>query len=333
MKDSYGRSIEYLRVSLTDRCNLRCGYCVPQEEVPLLPSNEILQYEEIERLVRIMAGLGVRRVRLTGGEPLMRKDVERVAAGIRKTKEIGFLGLTTNGILLPEKAKALLEAGIDGVNISLDTTNAARYQLFTRRDLFDKAMQGIETALGLPFASVKVNCVLSPESLPDDWLGVVALAKQNQLDVRLIEWMPMAGDAKKEPLRAPQVLEMLAERFGPLTPMRQKELAGPAEYWQAEGFAGRIGIIRAMSNCFCEGCNRVRLTAVGDLKLCLFYDEGIALKPLLRGGESDVEIAREIVQAVGQKPRRHQGKKLEAENLKTETGLIDRPCGMYRVGG
>lgn len=333
MNDPYGRKIEYLRVSLTDRCNLRCGYCMPQEEMPMLPHTEILQYEEIERLVRVMAGLGVKRVRLTGGEPLMRKDVERVAQGVKRVPSIEFLGLTTNAVLLAAKAKALLKAGVDGINISLDTTNPARYQLFTRRNLFAGAMEGLQTALSLPFASVKVNCVLSPESTPEDWLGVVELARENKLDVRLIEWMPMAGNTPGRLVQAPEALQILAERFGPLAPVAQNAAAGPAEYWQIEGFAGRVGVIHAMSNCFCERCNRVRLTAVGDLKLCLFYDEGVSLKPLLRGGATDEEIAQTILQAVAHKPQRHQGQKLGAETAAPGTSLIDRPCGMYRVGG
>ncbi|MDL2325104.1 GTP 3',8-cyclase MoaA [Ruminococcaceae bacterium OttesenSCG-928-A16] len=334
MKDPFGRSIEYLRVSVTDRCNLRCGYCMPQEDMPMLPHTEILQYEEIERLVGIMAGLGVKRVRLTGGEPLMRKDIERVAAGIKRVKGIEFLGLTTNAVLLADKAETLLEAGIDGVNISLDTTSLERYELFTRRNTFAQAMQGLQKALSLPFASVKINCVLSPQSLPADWLGVIKLAQTLPADVRLIEWMPMTTDTQGAAVQAPEALRTIEEHFGTLTPAKQTAPAGPAEYWTLPGFLGRVGVIHAMSKCFCTSCNRVRLTAVGDLKLCLFYDEGIALKPLLRGGMANEEIASAITQAVARKPLRHQGKKMGAAGAAASaTSLIDRPCGMYRVGG
>lgn len=333
MEDGYGRTIEYLRISLTDRCNLRCGYCMPEEDMPMVDHLEILRYEEIFRLVKIMSTLGVNRVRLTGGEPLMRKDIEQVVGGIKKIDGIDFLGLTTNATLLAKKAAQLQKAGLDGINISLDTMDPERYSKFTCRNKFEDAMKGINEALEAGFSSVKINCVLAPYSTTKDWLGVVSLAKKLPIDVRLIEWMPISQNTTEEVVSAQQALEAISQEFGELHPMKSIGIAGPAEYWQIEGFAGKVGMIHAMSNCFCESCNRVRLTATGDLKLCLFYDQGIALKPLLRGSAADAEIAQVVLEALQQKPLKHNGKRQQAEKNEENPEVIDRPCGMYGIGG
>lgn len=332
MKDKYNRVLHYLRISITDRCNLRCQYCMPETGIPSIPHQEILTYDEIERLVSILSSLGVDRVRLTGGEPLVRKGVESLARAISRTEGIHYLALTTNGILLEEMAQPLLSAGVKGLNISLDTTNPRRYKALTGRDHFEQVANGIRKALSLPFASVKINCVLSPFSLNDDWLGVIALARILPVDVRLIEWMPMAGESGPPALSAEKALEIIRGEWGPLQPLGRSEKAGPAQYYKLDGFAGRVGIIPAISHCFCEDCNRLRLTATGDLKLCLFYDTGISLKPLLRGGATDGEISDAVLKAVQNKPQRHQGQKLRAED-KNEINLIDRPGGMSGIGG
>lgn len=331
MEDSYGRKLHYLRVSVTDRCNLRCRYCMPEEGVEPYGHDEILSFDETVRLVGIFAGLGVDRVRLTGGEPLVRKDIEHLAAQVKKVPGVRFLGLTTNGVLLAQRAEALRAAGVDNVNISLDTTNPQHYKLLTRRDEFTAAFAGLQKALKVPFERVKVNCVLSPQSVEEDWMGVVALAQSLPIDVRLIEWMPMGGDEEGAILSSDEALRHIEKRFGPLLPQQGKTEGGPATYGQLEGFAGRLGIIPAISHNFCGDCNRLRLTATGDLKLCLFYDDGVALKPLLRSGANDEEIKAAIEAAVYNKPKSHEGA------LQSSAGggcsVIEHTKGMFQTGG
>ena len=332
LNDTLGRNLHYLRISVTDRCNLRCRYCMPAEGVPWLPHENILTYEEILRLARLMAGLGVDRLRLTGGEPLVRKDVVALAAELRAIPGIKFLGITTNGVLLEEMAKPLCDAGVDGLNISLDTTSPARYAAITGFDRYADVMRGLNAALALPFLSVRLNSVLSPQSTPEDWLGVIALAKDLPIDVRLIEWMPMAGDTEATLVRADEALAQVEQAYGKPVLAQSPSGQGPATYYQLPGFAGRLGVIPAMSHSFCSACNRIRLTATGDLKLCLFYDTGIALRPLLRGGASDEEIKAAVLEAVTHKPQQHQGQKLSAEDG-CDANLIDQPCAMYKIGG
>ncbi len=332
MTDACGRNIHYLRISVTDRCNLRCGYCMPEEGVPPIPHEEILSYDEVVRLVRIMAGLGIDRVRLTGGEPLVRKDITQLAAGVKQVPGIQYLGLTTNGVLLEEMAEDLLAAGVDGINISLDATEPERYAAITRRGEWARTLAGLHKALELPFKAVKVNSVLSPDSLESDWMGVVALARDYKLDVRLIEWMPMGGESAGCAVRADEALAAIDARFGPLTELPPSRGAGPARMYGAPGFQGRIGMIPAMSHQFCAECNRLRLTATGDLKLCLFYDVGIPLKGLLRSGAGDEEIADAVRAAVDKKPREHTGARKQAD-CEGEASLIATPVGMSGIGG
>lgn len=329
MRDSHDRIIEYLRISVTDRCNLRCRYCMPEAGVKLVPHDEILSFDEIVRVASVMTNLGIRRIRLTGGEPLVRRGIERLAASLRQLEGPDFLGLTTNGVLLKQKAAALFEAGVDGVNISLDTTDRARYAFLTCRDELSAAMEGLHTALDLPFRSVKLNCVLSPQSLKNDWLGVVALAKELPVDVRLIEWMPISGGGV-EPVRMDSAIRLITQKFGDMTPL-EKMPGGPARYFSVGGFRGKIGFIPSMTHNFCSGCNRVRLTSTGDLKTCLFYDTGMPMRPLLRGGAGDSELEHAILAAVSQKPEKHGGAVRQSDDSAKQ--LIDRPCGMSGIGG
>ncbi|MGD9559297.1 MAG: GTP 3',8-cyclase MoaA [Oscillospiraceae bacterium] len=332
MRDRFGRNIHYLRVSVTDRCNLRCQYCMPAAGVCSIPHEEVLRFDEVERVARVMAELGVDRVRLTGGEPLVRKNVAALAASIKRIPGIGFLGLTTNGTLLQPLAHELRDAGVDGLNISLDTLDENRYFELTRGGALQKALDGLHAALAQGFPSVKVNCVLAPQSTRADWLGVVALARDLPVDVRLIEWMPVAGEAGAGGIENDVALELLAQAYGPLAPAEDGRQGGPAQYWKIAGFKGRLGIIHAMSHNFCAGCNRLRLTAAGNLKLCLFYDSGLALKPLLRGGATDAQLAEAIQAAVLDKPLRHHGQVLAGDG--DETGAGHFPTrGMYKTGG
>lgn len=332
MIDSFGRKIEYLRISITDRCNLRCQYCMPEEGIAKLKHDEILSFSEIQRVVKIFAKLGVKRIRLTGGEPLVRKGIEELARDIKSVPGIAYLGITTNGVLLNELGEPLKKAGVDGLNISLDTMDAARYHTITRRDEFAKAMAGIDLALALSFNKVKLNCVLSPQSETQDWMSVVEFAKENPVDVRLIEWMPMAGEDLNTPVSAKNALKEIEKQFGKAEQQTISHGAGPAIHYSLPNFKGRLGIIPAMTHNFCESCNRVRITASGELKLCLFYDEGIALKPLLRGGATDEEIAKAIQHAITHKPERHYGVKKRVFNEETDE-TIKTPQGMAAIGG
>mgnify|MGYP003623378401 CR=1 FL=1 len=214
MKDGYGRQIQYLRVSVTDRCNLRCRYCMPETGVDPISHKEVLTFDEILRLVRVAAGLGVKRVRLTGGEPLVRKGLPDLAADIKQIPGVEFLGLTTNGVQLADMASHLYQAGVDGINVSIDTLDNARYAYMTRRDELRKAIHGLHAALALPFRSVKVNSVLAPDSQPTDWLGVLGLAKEHPVGLRLIEWIPMAGETDKGGTSAACALRLIAEPYG-----------------------------------------------------------------------------------------------------------------------
>ncbi len=337
MTDNYGRNLHYLRISITDRCNLRCQYCMPEAGVPLIPHDEILRYDEISRLVRLMAELGVSRVRLTGGEPLVRKGVEELAKCIKNTPGVEFLGLTTNGVLLESLAPKLLAAGVDGLNISIDTLDEARYAAFTRRAELPAVLNGLHAALSLPFSSVRVNCVLAPTARAEDWLSVVGLAKTLPVDVRLIEWMPMQNETGTPAVPADEALAKIAAAYGPAAPAIEEERpghAGPAQYYRIGGFAGRVGVIPAMTHSFCDSCNRLRLTATGSLKLCLFYEEGISLKTLLRGGTTDDAIKEAILQAARLKPQRHQGQRLTTESEDKNAPILgDVPCGMSMIGG
>ena len=323
MTDSFGRSLNYLRISVTDRCNLRCRYCMPEEGIAPLTHEDILCFDELERLVRIFADMGVNRVRLTGGEPLVRRDLPELAAQLKAVPGIDFLGLTTNGVLLAEHAQALCAAGVDAVNISLDTTNSLRYARITRRENWPQAWAGVKAALTQEFQAVKINCVLSPDSHLDDWLGVAAMARNLPVTVRFIEWMPIGSEGMA--VQADEVLAAIAERFGALEILGQRTGEGPASYYGVEGFAGTIGVIPAMSGHFCANCNRLRLTAAGELKLCLFYDAGIPLRGLLRSGADDGVIAKAIQEAVLSKPERHQGIVVHGGGYAA--------CGMWQIGG
>ena len=265
MIDGHGRKLNYLRLSVTDRCNLRCRYCMPRSGVTFIPHSEILSFDEIVRLVRIMASLGVDRVRLTGGEPLVRKGLVDLARQIKQIGGIRFLGLTTNGVLLNDVAPALLDAGVDGLNISLDTLNTARYQALTGFDALSKVQDGLQTALALPFLSVKIYCVLAPQSNSSDWLPVIGLAKNHAVDVRLIEWMPMAGEMAGALPRGDDVLRAISDEYGVPKAEAVAQDGGPARYWRIDGFKGRVGMINAISHAFCGECNRLRLTSTCDL--------------------------------------------------------------------
>lgn len=331
MLDSCGRNLSYLRVSITDRCNLRCYYCMPEQGVSFTPHEEILSFEEILRVVKIMASLGVHRVRLTGGEPLVRSGILSLVEEIKKISNINYLAMTTNATLLEQYVEDLKTAGLDGINISLDTLNSQHYTEITRGGNLEEALEGLDAALNSGLR-VKLNCVLSPDSTMEEWLEIANLAKHNPMDVRFIEWMPFTTLSTANPLvTQTELLNFFEQSYGKANPVAHNPTEGPARYWNFENFTGKIGVISAMSHNFCSSCNRLRLTSTGDLKLCLFYDRGISLKPLLRGNVKDETISRQIQQAILSKPEKHHGTVDIQEN--DSPSKIETVEGLYNTGG
>lgn len=314
MEDRFGRKIHYLRISVTDRCNLRCAYCMPEEGVEWIAHEHLLTYEQIVRLVRLFAQLGIDKVRLTGGEPLVRKGVADLVRDIQEVKEIKKITLTTNGILLKEQLPALLEAGISGINLSLDTLDREQFIRITKRDQLKQVLEGLEAALLAPDLQVKVNCV--PQGINDEQLvPLAALAKDRNLSVRFIELMPIGLGSSFTYRSEEEVLKRLEKAFGPASPIPSEEGGGPGHYFSFRGFTGKVGFISAMSHKFCEDCNRIRLTSTGFLKTCLQYSEGVDLKALMDEGESDEGLLEAIEKAIFYKPACHQFSLDEKENI------------------
>lgn len=305
MTDGTGRIIDYLRVSVTDRCNLRCVYCMPPQGVEPVPHREMLTLEEIGTICGAAARLGVTRVKLTGGEPLVRKGCPRLVEMLKSIPGIREVTMTTNGILLPRMLGELMAAGLDGVNISLDTLDPERYKALTRYPLEGDAQEAIQAALGAGLR-VKVNCVPIREHNDRDLEELAALARDRQLDVRFIELMPVGMGAALTPIPGEEVRQRLEAAFGPMEPYQGVPRGnGPAVYYSLPGFTGKIGFISAVSHRFCGDCNRVRLTSTGFLKLCLHYSDGVPLRELARSGAGEEELARVMAKAIHDKPLHH----------------------------
>jgi GTP 3',8-cyclase len=304
--DSYGRAVSYLRISVTDVCNLRCVYCMPESQMRFAPSSELLTREEIVRLARLFVGWGVRKIRLTGGEPLARPDVVEIARDLSRLGLPGGLALSTNGVLFARMAGELFRAGIDRVNISLDAVEAEHFRKMARREHLPAVLEAVETALALPFRRVKVNTVVVRGWNDDQILPLARLARDRRLAVRFIEYMPY-GDNPWRAEESMPVAEMrsILERELSLSPLPPGEDAGPAEEFAVEGFSGTIGFISPISDRFCARCNRVRLTSKGELKACLFSTGGVDLRGPLRAGASDGDLAAIVRRAVWGKEERH----------------------------
>ena len=305
MEDRFGRKIEYVRVSVTDRCNLRCIYCMPKDGVASVPHGEILTFDEIERFCRAAAELGISTVKLTGGEPLVRRDLPVLVGKLKQTAGVEQVTLTTNGTLLKEQIQELAAAGLDAVNISLDTLDEDRYRQITRGGSLQRALEGIDAALACPGLPVKINCVPLKDASDEDLLQLAELSKDCSLDVRFIEMMPIGLGKLSAGRSGAAVKAALEERYGAAQPYEKRLGNGPAEYVKFPGFRGRIGFIRAVSHKFCCTCNRIRLTPEGMLKPCLQYGGGTDIKALLRGGAPDAQIAGAIREAVMNKPACH----------------------------
>ncbi|MEZ0365461.1 GTP 3',8-cyclase MoaA [Mycobacterium sp. pUA109] len=310
--DSYGRVATDLRVSVTDRCNLRCTYCMPADGVPWLPRQQLLRPDEINRLVRIgVTRLGVSRVRFTGGEPLLAKHLEDLVAAAAALRPRPQLALTTNGVGLAARAQALARAGLDRVNVSLDSTDPAHFAAITRRDRLAEVLAGLATAHAAGLRPVKVNAVLDPTTGLDDAVPLVRFCLVSDYQLRIIEQMPLdAGHQwrRDAEVTADQVLDRLGRHFT-LQPDPAPRGSAPAELWQvtdrASGASGRVGIIASVTHNFCAACDRTRLTADGQLRSCLFAREETDLRGLLRGGADDDAIEAAWRAAMWAKPAGH----------------------------
>lgn len=323
--DPCNRKLNYLRISITDRCNLRCIYCVPHGFIPKLPHKEILSYEEILHIVRISVGLGISKVRITGGEPLVRKGVYGFLKRLTKIEGLLDISLTTNGVFLKDNINKIKSADIKRINISLDTLNRKKYRKITGYDFFDQVWEGIELAHKMGFDPIKLNVVPLKGVNDDELTDIAALSIDYPFHIRFIEYMPMGTNQMESDhhLLFPEIKKRI-HQFGKLIPVEKDMNDGPAERFKFESAKGEIGFIRPISQHFCSTCNRLRLTASGQLRPCLMSDVQVDLKTPLRKGCSDAELAEVFLQAVRLKPLGH--------NLS-----VDHPVGvsaqMCAIGG
>ena len=340
MKDQFGRAIDYMRVSVTDRCNLRCVYCMPEEGVPAVVHQDILTFDEIARLCGIGVRLGITKIKLTGGEPLVRRGLPELLKMLKSLHGIEQVTLTTNGILLKEQINELVYNGLDSVNISIDTLDAERYKKVTRGGCVEKALEGLGAAAKFPDLRIKVNCVPLKDTDEEEYVQLALLAQSGKADVRFIEMMPIGMGKAFSGKSKDEICSILRKHFGEPEEYKEPLGNGPAVYVQFPGFRKRVGFISAVSHQFCGGCNRVRLTSEGYLKPCLQYGSGTDLREMLRSGASDEKICEEMRRVIYEKPACHQfAVKNNAGNTGEKDGrqAIDsmelEKKGMSRIGG
>ncbi len=316
MKDKFGREIDYLRISLTDKCNLRCVYCMEEKGNDFFDEEEKLTKDEICRIVNACSKLGIKKVRLTGGEPLVRKDVVELMEEINKIQGIEEIFLTTNGILLGDKVHILKKAGLKGVNISLDSLKVGMFNKLTRLGDLKKVLDSIDKCLEYGI-KVKINTVMIKGMNEDEILDFVNLTLDKKIDVRFIELMPIGVGRKFNGVSNEEIIRLINENYMDIEEVKKNKNGVPATYIKVKGAKGKIGFISAISNCFCEECNRIRLTSEGFLKQCLHYNYGVDLKKLLRDGSTDEEILNIIKNNIYNKPEKHLFmKKSEDKELK-----------------
>lgn len=312
--DRQGRPVRYLRVSVTDRCNLRCRYCVPSDEFVPLSHDQIISYEEIERIAAILAPLGVSSIRITGGEPLVRKHLGRLITSLSKVPGIKDISLTTNGILLSELARPLKETGLSRVNVSLDTLREDRFSWITSRNGNGilrgphSVMEGLMAAENAGLSPVKINVVLIRDFNDDELEEFAALSKDHAYEVRFIEFMPLSLDGFWGPekvITAAEAAGRIETVFGPLTSLGRSSSFGPAVCFQVPGFKGTLGFITPVSQQFCVDCNRIRITSDGKIRTCLFSDSESDLLGPMRSGASDSQILTIFQNALNAKPEGH----------------------------
>jgi cyclic pyranopterin phosphate synthase len=325
--DSYGRLHDNLRISVTDRCNIRCFYCMPEEGGQYAPKPEILTFEEIAQFVRIAAGLGVRKLRITGGEPLVRKDLAGLIAQLTRVPGIDDIALTTNAVLLGEQAEALYAAGLRRLNIHLDTLDRERFRQITRRDDLGRVLGAIDKVLGMGFGPIKLNAVAVKGLTEPDLIPLARYARERGIEARFIEYMPLDHQglwAKDQVWTMDEMLAELEREFGELEAVPDQDPRAPATEFRYTDGGGRVGFIASVSKPFCLNCNRIRLTADGKLRYCLFAVEEMDVRALLRGPEPEVKVAAAIRENLRRKWIGHQIGKEQ---------FVAPPRPMYAIGG
>ncbi len=307
--DSYGRRIKSMRISITDKCNFRCTYCMPAEGLPWLKKAEILSYEEIERITCVAASIGIEQVRLTGGEPLVRRDVPELVRNLRKIEGLRSLSLTTNGILLKQQARALAEAGLTRINVSLDSLVRDKFAQLTRRDQFDRVLEGLEELEKYPsIHPIKINAVAIRDFSEEEVLDFAQLARRKAYVMRWIEFMPLDADQiwrKEDILTGNEIKTIIEAGYGPLVQITTGDPSETARRYTFSDGIGEVGFINPVSEPFCSTCDRIRLTADGQLRTCLFATEETDLRAVLRSTSDDEAIATTIRQAVWHKELKH----------------------------
>lgn len=327
LTDSFGRRITDLRVSLTDRCNFRCVYCLPEEHNNWIARSEILTYEEITRIIEIAVPLGIRKIRLTGGEPLLRRDLSHLVEMISSVARDVDLALTTNAYFLPENAEKLAAAGLRRITVSLDSMKTAKFALLTGRDALSRVLEGIEAGRAAGLGPIKVNCVVIRGFNEDEVVDFAGFARSHDLAVRFIEYMPLDGKKdwdRTQVVSGAEMLEMIRERYE-LEPVERSSRSETAtRYRFRDGAPGELGFITTITEPFCDGCSRLRLTADGRLRTCLFSSRSHDLKSLVRGGASANEIRQFLISTVATK---------EAGHGINEPGFIPSAETMASIGG
>jgi cyclic pyranopterin phosphate synthase len=308
LTDRFGRRLNYLRLSVTDRCNLRCRYCMPEAGVAPLDHAEVLSYEEMLRLARIACELGVQKIRVTGGEPLVRRGIVDFIGQLSRLPQNPEIVLTTNGLRLKELAGPLKQAGLRRVNVSLDTLRPERFRQITRREGLEEVLEGLQAATAVGLGPVKINMVPILGVNDDEIVAFARMTLEHPWEVRFIEFMPISSDLDYAPEQRMPVAAMLKKlaTLGPLSEEPRSASAGPARLFRLPGAQASLGIIPAVSNHFCDECNRLRITSNGKIRPCLFSAEEVDLKPLLRGGGSDEQLAGLFLGAADAKPEGHQ---------------------------
>jgi GTP 3',8-cyclase len=325
--DTFGRLHDNLRISVTDRCNIRCFYCMPEDNMKYAPREEILSFEEIERFVHIAVSLGVTKIRVTGGEPLVRKDLPVLIGKLCAIPGVRDLALTTNGVLLDRHAHALYDAGLRRLNVHLDTLDRERFLKITRRDDLDKVLKGIDTAQRIGFGLIKINAVAVKNLVEPDIVPLMRYGRERGIEIRFIEFMPLDSQGlwtRENVLSADEIIQTLSREISPLIEIRDRDPRAPAtEYRFADGI-GSVGFIASVTRPFCLNCNRLRLTSDGKLRYCLFAIEETDVRVLLRNGAPDAEIAATIRETVHKKWLGH-----EINTAK----FVAPPRPMYAIGG
>ncbi len=302
MKDLQGRDINYMRISVTDRCNLRCKYCMP-DGIELLPMSEILRFEEILKVCRQAVELGITRFKITGGEPLVRRRCVELISQIKALPGVEQVTMTTNGVLLSGYLDELLDAGLDAVNISLDTLDRRRFEEITGFDQLPEVLKSIDAATGSGLR-VKVNAVLQKDKNAEEWQDILKIAEKQSIDVRFIEMMPIGKGRECDGISNDELLREIQKQYPGVCKDDSVHGNGPAVYYHIPGFSGSVGFISAIHGVFCSSCNRIRMTATGELKPCLCYRDTVSVRDAVRYG-TDQEIREKLQEAVEMKPKQH----------------------------